>query len=75
MLSLPLCIFENYVFLGNFVGFIIPECYFSLIFLLCIGIFRYGESINTYLHHYHLTADVRLALIWQVTDDLQNCKL
>ena len=33
------------------------------------------ESINTYLHTYHLTADVCLALIWRVTDDLQNCRL
>ena len=47
--------------------------FFSLIFLLCTGIFTCGESMNTYLHTYHLTADVSLALIWQVTDDLQNC--
>ena len=70
MLSLPLYIFEKYVFLCNFVGFIIPLCYFSLIFLLCIGTFRSGESTNTYLNTYHLTADVCLALIWQVTDEL-----
>ena len=27
-------------------------------------------GINNYLHVYHLTADVCLALIWQVTDKL-----
>ena len=75
MLSLSIYIFEKYVFLCNFVGFIITLCYFFLIFLLCTGIFRCGKSINTYLHTYHLIADVCLALIWQVTDDLQNCKL
>ena len=37
--------------------------------------FHMWESINTYLHTYRLTADVSLALIWQVTDGLQNCAL
>ena len=68
MVSLPLYIFEKYDLSYLY-------AIFSLIFLLCTGIFRCGESINTYLHTYHLTADVCLALIWQVTDDLQNCKL
>ena len=69
MLFVPLYIFEKYVFLCNFVRFIISLCF--LIFLLCTGIFTCGESMNTYLHTYHLTADVSLALIWQVTDDLK----
>ena len=75
MLSLPLYIFEKYVFLCDFVRFIM--LFFSLIFLLCTGIFTCGESMNTYLYTYHLTADVSLALIWpwQVTDDFQNCAL
>ena len=75
MLSLPLYIFEKYVFLCNCKIYHIFMLFFSLIFLLCTGIFTCGESINTYLHTYHLTADVSLALIWQVTDGLQNCEL
>ena len=71
MLSLPLYIFEKYVFLCNFVRFIIPLCYFFLNISFMHWDFQVW-GINKYLHTYHVTADVCLALILQVTDDLQN---